>query len=69
MSARMCVTLLFCMLAWVSCAAFIVAAAYIHYVMNSSKDVSGLIFGAIIAASGASWLTNILVTGDKDAES
>lgn len=53
------IKLAFCILAWMACTAFVVAAAYIHYVMN--KDVTPLIFGAIISGGGGYWLTNELI--------
>jgi len=62
----MIIALLFCILAWLACAAFIIAAAYIHYIMASPKDVTALILGALVSGGGASWLTNLLVTGKSD---
>jgi len=61
MSPRMIAMLLLCILAWLACAAFVIAAAYLHYIMNSSKDVTPLILGAVVSGSGGSWLVNEII--------
>lgn len=61
MSSRMIVMVMFCLLAWLACAAFVIAAAYIHYIMKSPQDVTPLVLGAIVSGCGASWLTNEIV--------
>jgi uncharacterized protein (UPF0333 family) len=58
MSDKSQIKLAFCILAWIACTAFVVAATYIHYAMD--KDVTPLIFGAIISGGSGYWLLNEL---------
>jgi hypothetical protein len=57
--------LAFSILAWLACAGFIIIATYVHYGMNSNKDVTPLILGAWLSGAGGCYLINEIINGKK----